>query len=77
MYYVDNEDYDGVFEAYGGFGNNEYGAAGTIYQEHMISDNLTKRSLYVNNDGHAPQTLRVNEVEFEMQILDSGIFSQS
>jgi hypothetical protein len=64
VYYKDNEDYDGIFEAYGGFGNEEYGAAGTIYHHHMTSDNITKRSLYVNNNGHAPQTERVNEVGF-------------
>ena len=61
MYYRDDKDYDGVFETFGGFGNEEYGAAGTIYR-HMISDNITRRSLYVNNNGHAPQTKQVNQV---------------
>lgn len=64
VYYRDNEDYDGIFEAYGGFGNDEYGGAGTIYHHHMISDNVTRRSLYVNNNGHAPQTQRVNQVTY-------------
>ena len=62
LYYRDNEDYDGIFEAYGGFGNDEYGGAGTIYHHHIISNNVTRRSLYVNNNGHAPQTQRVNQV---------------
>ena len=64
VYYREKEDYDGIFEAYGGFGNEEYGAAGTIYHCEMKANNKTKKSLYVNNNGQAPQTERVNEVGF-------------
>ncbi len=32
----------------------------------MTSDNVTKKSLYVNNNEHAPQTKRVNEVGFNL-----------
>ena len=64
VYYRENEDYDGTIEAYGGFGNDEYGAAGTIYHHHVVSDNTTKRSLYVDNNDHRPQTERVNQARF-------------
>lgn len=64
--YYEDQDYDGLVEAYGGSGNDEYGAAGTIYH-HQVFTNKTarRRSLYVNNKGHSPQTKRVNEVMFD------------
>ena len=61
--YYEDVDYDGTIEAYGGFGVDEYGAAGTVYK-HQAATNMSaeRRSLYVNNNGHGPQTKRVNEV---------------
>ena len=62
MYYSENKDYDGTYEAFGGFGNDEYGAAGTIYHHRKISNNTTNKTLIVSNNGHSPQTGKVNQV---------------
>ena len=68
MYYQD-QDYDGMLEAYGGFGNDEYGPAGTIYHHQMPTNKTSlRRSLYVSNNGHGPQTKRVNEVTLKQSM---------
>ena len=73
LYYQD-VDYSGLLEAYGGFGNDEYGSAGTIYH-HQATKNITapRRSLHINNKGHSPETKRVNEVMHLLCVLISCI----
>lgn len=61
--------FDGVFEATGGFGNVEYGAAGTVFIEQGGNKIARgKRSLFVDNKKRAPATTRVNQVsDYECQ----------